>query len=295
MAYTRLLDLYSIWELVLAKKRKKNKPSVKREIVQEAGGKCANPGCANWRVHIHHIKHWAVYQSDDPDILIAVCPTCHDAIHHGSLEFTDELLYLWKEIGRTEKPSSTNIYIEPSENIKLLTGSIALSTKNEGATVFELSELNKLSFRILDGDISLVSLKVSNLSNVEKLRVSENHVRVNDTDTLQFEQVPGHVKVSTKDSESFISKDYLQKMQAQQPEFMENGELTLLELQVTKPGQVKVKGCWVHKEFAVIITDKSLSFIRPGLKEPISLVGKGEGTVLNYVGPITHALFNFEG
>jgi HNH endonuclease len=138
----------------MAKRRKKLKPAVKRQIIEEAGNKCANPGCSNWRVHIHHIKHWSVYESDDPKILIAVCPSCHDAIHQGSLKISDELLYKWKSIKRPKKPISTHMYTEPSKQIKLLTGTIALSTKNEGATVFELAENNKLSFRILEGDIA---------------------------------------------------------------------------------------------------------------------------------------------
>ena len=58
----------------MAKPRKKLKPAEKLAIVEEAGSKCANPRCSNWRVHIHHIKHWAVYESNDQKILIAVCP-----------------------------------------------------------------------------------------------------------------------------------------------------------------------------------------------------------------------------
>ncbi len=108
----------------MAKTRIKLKPSEKLAIVREAGNKCANPGCSNWRTHIHHIKHWAVYASNDQSILIAVCPSCHDAIHHGQLNISDETLYTWKGIERESVPKATHIYVEPSENIKLLTGTI---------------------------------------------------------------------------------------------------------------------------------------------------------------------------
>ncbi len=46
----------------MAKKRQKIKPVIQRQIIEEAGNKCANPGCTNWRVHLHHIEHWAIYR-----------------------------------------------------------------------------------------------------------------------------------------------------------------------------------------------------------------------------------------
>ena len=278
----------------MANKRKKIRPDVKRQIMGEAGNKCANPGCSNWRVHIHHIKHWAIYQSDDPSILIAVCPSCHDAIHHGSLEFTDEILYAWKGIERPAKPNATHVYIEPSDNIKLLAGSLALATKNDGAKIFELSANNKLSFRILDGDITLLNLNVSNLRGEEKLKVVDNHVRIHDVETLSFDQVPGHIRVISSEVSAFLPEAFVQKMRVQKPDFATNGEIVLLELQVIKPGLVKVCGCWADEEKAVVITDDSLSFVKPDLEQPLSLVGEGEHSVLMYAGSVDCTLFGFK-
>ena len=56
-------------------------PKVKKRLIQEAGNKCANPGCPVRRTHTHHIRKWAVYQTNDEQEMIAVCPSCHDAIH----------------------------------------------------------------------------------------------------------------------------------------------------------------------------------------------------------------------
>lgn len=277
----------------MAKKRKRLKPAEKRQIIEEAGNKCANPGCTNWRVHIHHIQHWAVYESNNSAILIAVCPSCHDAIHHGVLEISDDVLYQWKGIERDAKPSTTHVYVEPSDEIMLLTGTMAISTTLNAITVFELSETNKLSFKVLDGDIALINLRVSDLRGTEVLKVSDNYVRVQDPEALVFEQVPGHVKVSSKDIENFITPNFLTKMRVQEPNYPEDDELVLLELEVLKPGLVKVKGCWANKNQAVIITDRALSFVKNDLREPISLIGAGEASVLKYVGPIDCALFGF--
>jgi hypothetical protein len=274
--------------------RKKLKPAEKAAIVDEAGNKCANPGCSNWRVHIHHIKHWAIYESNDQSILIAVCPSCHDAIHHGHLNITDETLYAWKGIKRSPKPKTTHIYVEPSENIKLLTGSIALSSTNESATIFELSENNKLSFRVLDGDINLLNIAISDIHGNDVLKVKDNYIKILDDNLVSFEQVPGHVCISTSHAEDFIPTRFLNIMREEQPDYANMNNAILLELEVLKPGLVRVKGCWADNKVAVIITDSSLSFIHDGLQRPLSMIGDGEESVLMFAGTVTSAMFGFK-
>ena len=281
-------------DLTLAKKRKKIKPAVKRQIVEEAGNKCANPGCTNWRVHIHHIEHWAVYESNDKKILIAVCPACHDAIHHGTLEIPDEVLYTWKHIKRTKIPEISHLYVEPGEEIKLLTGTIAVSTTNQEVIVFQLSQNNSLKFRILDEDIMMLNLKIADTNGKEVLRVVDNHVRSKPSTDIIFLQVPGHIQVNVPVNENFIPQDVLNKMQIQEKDYGATGSVIALDLEVLKPGLVSVQGLWVEDNKAVIITKERLSFIKPELEQPLSMIGDGEGSVLKYAGPITTAMFGFE-
>jgi len=54
-----------------------------------------------------------------------------------------------------------------------------------------------------------------------------------------------------------------------------------------------VQGCWPDGDVGVVVTDKALSFCTRGRREPVSMVGGGEDTVLMYAGPITSALFGF--
>src|SRR5471032_2843818 len=100
--------------MAMAKQQRKITPALKRQLIEQAGGKCANPGCSNWRVHIHHIKHWAVYKVHNAGDMIAVCPSCHDSIHYGRLAIPDEVLYHWKGIARPAVPESAHIYVEPA-------------------------------------------------------------------------------------------------------------------------------------------------------------------------------------
>ncbi len=173
-------------------------------------------------------------------------------------------------------------------------GTIALSTTNESATIFELSENNKLSFRVLDGDINLLNISISDLQGNEVLKVIDNYIKLKDDNLVSFQQVPGHVLISTDHVERFLPGRFLPTMKAEQPDYAKNNAIVLLELEVIKSGLVQVKGCWADNSVAIIITASSLSFLRDGLQRPVSLVGEGEGSVLMFAGPVTTAMFGFK-
>jgi hypothetical protein len=165
----------SRWEMIIVAKRTKIPPKMKTVLIEESGNKCANPGCNNYRVHIHHIKEWAVYRTHDSEHLIAVCPSCHDEIHYGKLTISDETIYDWKAIKR-ESVNRDHLYIEPAATSKMLLGSLAV-TGDSGFTVFELTKSNRLTFRMVDEEIFLLNLSISDLKGNELLKVSENHVK----------------------------------------------------------------------------------------------------------------------
>ena len=277
----------------MATAQRKIKPALKRILVDKAGGKCANPGCSNWRVHIHHIKHWAVYKAHESDDMIAVCPSCHDAAHHGTLKISDETLYEWKGIVRPAIPSVVHIYVEPARELKLLTGSICIATTNDQATVFELSNLNHLKLRVLDGDLLQVSIRLNDAKGKELLRVVENHVRFNRNKTTKFEYRAGRVRVTVPVSDKFAPAWLVDQVRYQDPTFASDNRVVALDIEVKKPGLVRVQGCWPDGDVGVVITEQALSFCTRGLREPVSMVGEGEGSVLMYAGPITSAMFGF--
>ncbi len=277
----------------MATAQRKIKPSLKRLLVEKAGGKCANPGCSNWRVHIHHIKHWAVYKAHDVEDMIAICPSCHDAAHHGNLKISDDLLYQWKGVVRPTSPDSVHIYVEPARELKLLTGSICIATTNDQAAVFELSNSNHLKLRVLDGDLLQVNIRLNDASGKEILRVVENHVRVSRNNNAKFDYRAGRMRVTVPAIANFAPKWLIEQVRYQNPNFASNGQIIALDLEVIKPGLVRVQGCWPDGDVGVVITEQALSFCNRGLREPVSMVGEGEGSVLVYAGPITSALFGF--
>jgi HNH endonuclease len=77
------------------KKRKAISLAMRREVLHEAGYRCANPGCRGIiTLDIHHIE----YVSDDgqnaAENLLPLCPTCH-ALHHAG-QIPGESIRAWK-------------------------------------------------------------------------------------------------------------------------------------------------------------------------------------------------------
>jgi hypothetical protein len=75
--------------------------------------------------------------------------------------------------------------------------------------------------------------------------------------------------------------------------FAADDRIVALDIEVMKPGLVRVQGCWPDGDVGVVITENAFSFCTRGKREPVSMVGDGEGSVLMYAGPITTALFGF--
>lgn len=276
----------------MARQRVAVSNQAKKRLRAQGGGKCANPGCPVARTHMHHIREWAVYETNDEEHMIAVCPTCHDAIHHGELVIADETVYAWKSIDRARGPARAHLYVEPASPIKLLLGSVAVASAQE-VVVFEFARSNRLSFRVADGEIVLIDLAVRRLDGREAIRVTDNYVQSEPRDGTAFAQVPGRVQLAASDVSDFLPEWMLRVMRAHDPPFGAGGVTPVAELEVVKPGVVRVQGIWVDGDVAVIITPDSLNFVRPGLLRPISLVGEGEASVLRWAGPIGGAMFGF--
>lgn len=277
----------------MVKKRSVVITEIKMKLIKEAGMKCANPGCINYRTHIHHIMEWAIYQTHDEAHMIAICPSCHDEVHNGKLGISDDILYSWKSELRM-KLNRDQIYVEPATDFKLLLGSIAFQV-SECLSVFKLSDSNKLSFRLEDKDIFLANLNVTTIDGKNVIKVIENNVKYEIEEHLKYYRRTGKITVRAPFTQEFLPQWAMKQMEYQQPQFGRNNELTLLDIEVLKPGVVKVEGIWVNNNYIIIITKNSLSFLRPGLREPISLLGEGENTIIKYTGDITKELFGFEG
>jgi SEC-C motif len=225
--------------------------------------------------------------------MIAVCPTCHDAIHNGPLVIDDDTLYRWKAVDRDGAAARRDhIYVEPATNSFLLLGSLAI-TRQEGVIVFDFSQRSRLSFELVDDDVMLIDLAVRDASGREVLRAVKGHVRHDAVPPLSYERVPGHVRVTAPATTTFLPEWVAASLRFIEPNFVRDGRIALLDIQVLEPGYVRVQGLWPDNDTAVVITERLLTFLRRDGSGPISLAGGGKDTVLHYAGPITTALFTF--
>ena len=278
----------------MARQQRNIKPALKQQLFEEAGSKCANPGCANWRSHIHHMKHWAAYRCHNAPDMIAICPSCHDEVHHGTLKITDEALYRWKGIDRGAPPDTAHIYADPAPELKLLAGTVAISTTSDQAIVFKHSNSNRLALRVLHGAILQVTSHLQTMKGKTVFRVVENYVRVQRDPKVEFHYRAGRPRVAVPASEDYVPHCIIQTMRVRHPNFAADGRLAAFDAKVRKPGLVKIEGFWVAEEGVVVITQHSLTICRRG-QTPLCFSGEGENSVLTYVGPIDIALFGFSG
>jgi hypothetical protein len=147
--------------------------------------------------------------------------------------------------------------------------------------------------RVLDNDILQVSVRLQDEKGKELLRVVENHVRVIRTKDIVFDYRAGHARITVPATSSFAPRWLIDQVRTQDPAFAADGRIIALDVEVLKPGLLRVQGCWPDGKVGVVITEKALSFCKLGLREPISLVGAGEGIVITYAGPVTSAVFGF--
>jgi hypothetical protein len=59
---------------------------LEREVLMEAGHRCAIPVCRQTPVEIAHIVPWAEVKEHSFDNLIALCPTCHTRYDKGEID-----------------------------------------------------------------------------------------------------------------------------------------------------------------------------------------------------------------
>ena len=60
--------------------------ALKRELLVEAGHRCAIPTCRQTPIELAHIIAWSICKEHTFDNLIALCPTCHTRYDRGDID-----------------------------------------------------------------------------------------------------------------------------------------------------------------------------------------------------------------
>jgi hypothetical protein len=161
--------------------------------------------------------------------MIAICPSCHDAVHHGPLVIDDDTVYRWKGIKREAEPRRDHVYVEPGGPPRLLLGTIAV-TGDDGLVVFQLGPTNTLSFRVEDEDLLMLNLGVTDTAGRDLLRVTDNHVRQIDSETITYERVPGHVRVTAELGPEIVPTWAIDRLRKFEPDYGTDESVVVLDL-----------------------------------------------------------------
>lgn len=254
--------------------------AVKKRLRAQAGNKCANPGCHNTRTHFHHIREWHVYATHDEAHMIALCPSCHDAVHISGV--SDDVLYSWKSIEKTSGPHTQVIYVEPGPQPGILFGSIRIVSKNR-VCVVRAGGGNHLSIEVQSGSILRIPSLVVNTYHGESLVNVTNDYVVIPTHlqpSINFAQVPGSLCVTVPATEQFVPAWVVDAMRQQEPMYASDGRILAIMVTVVEPGVAKLQGCWCTTEYAIVATSVALHFIRPGMARPTTFVSENYGEAI---------------
>ncbi|MFE6484103.1 HNH endonuclease signature motif containing protein [Streptomyces sp. NPDC057757] len=278
-----------------------NRPAVpqrmKRVLIEQVGGKCANPGCPNRLLELHHIREWAVYRTHDEAHMIALCPSCHDSVDRGTLTITDDELYQWKGIERSKSAFTGSIFIEPAAAPSIRFGSITLKGP-EGVTLFKFAS-QKLAFAVREDELLVLNLKLADATGNIVVDVVDNYIRQRDSG-ITIESRSGRWRVRGKIEDLFPKWAIacLMSRCSTYPVQRLDTEIDLLDIAVQAPGRLSVNGAWIDDRFGVLADRESgfITFLSRESGTTVGLKGAQDGeTVMNFLGDIDQSVFDVTG
>lgn len=282
-------------------RRAKVSSRVKREILDGAGRKCANPGCANRLTQLHHIDEWHIYHLHDPTRMVPLCPTCHSHVHRKlGIPISERETVMWKAIRRASDSVSrvSHLYVEPGSDASLILGTVRFTTSSDRLLLLYLSETSRLSFRIINGSILLLGLAMSSPRGRQLLAVTESHGLASDDPAVKCESRPGRIRVTTPATTEYLDAVTLAACQEPELGLVTDGALTLADMHVVAPATVKITGVWSESGIGVIAAKDWLLFRRSGVEAFSRIAGYHEkrGDLFGGGRVVQHyPVFRFEG
>lgn len=124
--------------------------AMKREVLVEAGHRCAIPACRSFPVQLAHIVPWSKVQTHEAHNLIALCPTCHARYDRGDIDRQSMLAY---------KANLTTIHHRYGDLEERILESMAADQMTAGTLIALPGELRILMDRLVrDGMLLRVEL-----------------------------------------------------------------------------------------------------------------------------------------
>lgn len=253
----------------MAKKSRYIPIDIRRELIKEAGYKCANPGCSTRsRNEFHHIKEWAVYKVHNAEDMIAICPTCHSYVHHGTLEITDEKLYEWKSIIRnpvsTEK--TDRMHIDRSIESSMIVGPLTFKS-NIGAIPFRMLD-QIIEYTIEKNDLYFLNICLKRLDGTEFFTATHNVIVSNLPNEVSYEYYDSKAVIKADIKDGFLPDWAINEIRKFDKNFAQN-EITVLDIEVISPGTVKISNLvMVDGDAALVVNNGEIYYVVLGTIRP---------------------------
>jgi hypothetical protein len=262
---------------------------IKRALVDECGGKCANPGCPVTILEFHHIKQWAVYQTHDEKIMIALCPTCHASVERGSLTIDDDDLYRWKGIKRSPSTYTGMLYVEPGPMPRVVLGDIQF-TGPQGAAILEF-ENTKLTLTVREQELVILDLEIIDSRGKPLVGVTNNYVRQRKPLAIVTQRT-GRFRVQAPNVTDIFPGWAIECLSGVPHAGIDLAGFPALDMHVLEPGAVRIKGVFLGNNGGIVIDDYRIWLLSRAKKIAIAMVVQGKGRATFHVlGPIDQSVF----
>jgi hypothetical protein len=192
--------------------------------------------------------------------MIAVCAACHDYIHRGKLNITDEMLYSWKQISRNVEYMYSNLWIEPGPRPQLWFGTFAFQTESK-ISIIELSPHNRISFEVNGPDLLILDLHLTGKDGIPLIEIRNNTITHKIHPDLYLETAPGQVLLVASEESPVIPRWVINRMRSipDRTNYPEDGFFVLFQAVVIRPGVAKINTILTEGDRAVV-ADNALYF-----------------------------------
>lgn len=238
---------------------------VKRELLSETGGACANPGCPRKRTQLHHIDDWAVFATHNAARMIALCPSCHDEIHHGTMTVSDADLLRWKTLPRSGE-AAAHFFVKPqtadSEHAAFVVIGNQPVSGYEAVSAFTLGNQHLEIDLLKDQSTFVVAFRLDDLDGARAIWADRSHVFW-DPSLVTVDSRTGKLHV-WGDSERFWPAWYRDFLKSRGHPVAER--VPLEEFEISAPGEFRVSGVWASPDVVLYLASDGIAVFREGRK-----------------------------
>jgi len=177
-----------------AKKCRNNIPAdVKHKLLQKSSFSCSI--CGKIPIIFHHIEEWATERSNDIDVLIPICDSCHRGIHgEGGNLFSKDELYEYKKNPKSPSILKDKLPLDRKKNFSFFVGSNFIEKGNKANLIRFPDGSHLTSIDISDGSLKL-SILEKIIDNEKLYLIKENELMIDPSDIWDMRYSRNSLKI----------------------------------------------------------------------------------------------------